>query len=319
MMKKLSRSDHLINRFKEFLQTQGILGEGEEYVWLNPTPFSSLVPVADYVLNKVHFYHCLATSLCTAEFSDSIVKGSTVQLLDATIMSKAEILYTLKKDVLYVYDLANTIINVVLREKIARMRFLDINLRCRSTDILSTETQRYSGVYAVSFFGNKPLLTIASTNPVTLELKGKHLVTLYIPNSEMIMMSNNTYIQAFRSTYIQMNMIRLKGRIKNAQPLIEIIDPLTLTPSIEFSNRCVKILLLNPESISYNAMIKVYGYIDEIVIDNIVEFKPKYNIIRLALSRYSSTDVKLCVSTSIPKRSDMVLRLKGLGQLFDSS
>lgn len=318
IMTILSRADHIIHGFIVFLKLQGIISEGEENVLLNPLPFTALVPMVDNISEKIEFNHCFATSVCTTDSVDRISISDEISYNNIKILSTAKLMYTTKNGLLYIYSLNNAVMELIFRAKINNVKYLDKNFRSRSMSI--RDIKKYSQIYAISFLSSENILSIASIEPFVLELNGKNIARLYMPRSNIVLVSDNkTYIQLLREIYIYKNIAKTKGSIKRVTSLVEVLDPITFATSMSFDKSCIDVYLLNSENLSYNAIVKVYGYIDEIIVDDMIRFKPRYSIIRLALPEYGATRVKLCISTYIPGRSKIVSLFQNSSQFLNSS
>ncbi|MEM1915822.1 MAG: hypothetical protein QXW05_01105 [Ignisphaera sp.] len=316
MVKKLSRTDHRVENFTKFLYIQGVLTEGLENLYANPLPFSSTVPMINEDIVK--FYRCLAMSLCLERGEEKAYVGNTIDLGFVKLMSIDNFRYTTKDEKLYIYNLNDKYIDLIMKRKVEEIALIDLDMREKRIDIGKDAGHRYTSVYALSIkMNNRDVLSIAFSEPIIIESIGESMYRLYVPMARVMAISRNrTHVQMFREVLIYSNTVVVIGKQKNVQSLIEILDPIALSKPIDFIEGCVDLEMVNPINISYNTIIKVYGYIDEITVDDLVKFKPKYNIIRIALPRNSKAKIRLCISSSIPKRAELLSAFKEVSQVF---
>jgi len=316
MVKRLSRTDHRLENFTKFLSIQGVLTEGLENLYANPLPFSSTIPMIDK--NIVKFCRCLAMSLCLEKDVGRAFVGNTIDLGSAKLMSMDNFRYTARDEKLYIYDLSGKYIDLIIKREVEEIVLIDLDMREKRIDVAKGTRLRYAGVYALSVkMSNRDTLSLASSEPMVIEDIGRLMYNLYVPVARVMVVSRNrTHVQMFREALMYSNIVMVTGKQKNVQPLIEILDPIALSKPIDFIEGCVDLEIVNPTNILYNTIIKVYGYIDEIVIDELVRFKPKYNVIRMSMPMNSKAKIRLCISSSIPKRADLVSAFKEISQVF---
>ncbi|MEM3979719.1 MAG: hypothetical protein QXM55_03280 [Ignisphaera sp.] len=313
-MKKLSRSDLLSQKFSEFLRIQGILREGNEMFFANTLPFTSILPYISGDLTKL--YHCMPLSLCLQSKNVNIENAYSTHISNAIISCREKLTYTMLGNDVYIYDVVNKVIGVFFGTKINRVKVLNTLFKCSTINLLDRISKLY-GVYSASFYDEKGVvLSVASAEPIVIDFINLQSMNIYVPKSALLLVSTNKlYTKLFRDVNVYSNIVSVKGSLRNTQALVEILDPISLVSAVDFDSGCVEIELINPENLDFNAIIKVYGYIDELTIDDLIKFKPVHNMVRIAMSMYSRSKLRLCISTYVPWRSDAFLRLKDFEQV----
>jgi len=317
-MKKLSRSDHMLQDFASFLYIQGVLSNAEDFSLVNPLPYASIIPVLDANVGIINYYNCLPTSVCyllqsvRAEASYSFNYGET------SVVFKNKTICAPGAGSIHVLDLHDIHAEFYIKKDVGRIKILDASLTCKSV-APDSRSEELKGIYAMSVYSsttNRIVFSLASEEPVVLDFSGKSKINLYVPKSRLLIVSSKPSTKLFRDVATYSWVAKVKGGIKNTQALIEVLDPITLAFPTLFSDGCVLLELRNPEKLDYNALIKVYGYIDELTIDEATSYKPRRSILRLALPAHGVAKIKLCISTYLPRRSDIVRRIKSAEQVF---
>lgn len=312
LVKKLSRTDHLITKFEEFLHVQGIIDRNnEEMLYANPLPYSSTI-FAPTENNLFKLYRCLAMSICFEKSGKESLTTNSINLTRFKLMSSDKFRYVADKNKIYLSNIVDNHIDIIARDNVNEITVIDLEMRKRK---ISHAYDDLSG-YVLSIKSSETL-SIGSAEPMVIKRTGTSIFRLFIPFSKLVLISEEeTVIKTFREILIYENMNIVKGIRRKELSLIEILDPLTIALPIDFDRGCVELEMINPYDISYNAIIKVYGYIDEIILDNLTRFKPRYNIVRIAVPMYHNAKIKLCVSTSIPNRYAIVSSLNEFLQIF---
>lgn len=313
-MKKLSRSDQLSQKFSEFLLIQGILREGNEVFLANTLPFTSVLPyVSDY---SAELYYCMPLSLCLQSRSINIGNTYSIHLNNRAISCEEKLLYSQLGNDVYIYDLDNKVLEIFLNTNISKVKVLNTLFKCTTINLPDRVTKLY-GVYAVSFYDKNGLaLSIASTEPIVIDFVSPLSVNIYVSKSKMLLASTTKfYAKLFRDAHVYSNIVGVKGSLRNMQALVEILDPISLVSAVNFDDGCVELELINPEDLDFNAIIKVFGYVDELIIDDLTKFKPTHSMIRIAMPMYAKSKLRLCISTYMPRRSDAFLRLRDFVQV----
>lgn len=314
-MKRLSRTDYLIPKLKDFLVTQGILREGNENVFLNTAPYTTQIPVP-YGGNFKLFY-CLALSICIP--SQDVLPGysNDIEFANSKILSRSSVNYVHLNRNLYIYRVFNEFLTILTRFKIEKVKILGVELNSLEIDAKECDSRR--GVYAIFLRGETGIsLSIAFSEPVIVDVM-RQKIDIFIPKSDLIIISTTVYTKVFRDVLVYKGLGEAMGKLRNTQPIAEILDPIVMGFVDDIDKGCIDMILTNPENIDLNSIIKVYGYIDELIVDDLAKFKPKQNIVRIAIPSYSKSRVRLCISTYIPKRYDMYLRLDLSSKPFNSS
>jgi hypothetical protein len=311
-MKKLSRSDQTIYKLRDFLIIQGIIRDGTEDVFLNTLPYTTIIPIL--YDNKVKLYYCMALSICVPSSEIPLESNYFIDFANSKISSMDRVSYTRTNSNVYVYDVFDKVINIVIRSRIKKAKILDTTLKNLDVDL--SEGRKFNGVYGVSLYSEKGLaLTVTSSEPIIIE-GASQKIDVFVPKSRILIFSTTIHTKMFRDVLVYEKLGVVKGTIKITQPLIEILDPIVLGIVEEVNRGCIDMVLINTENIDLNTIIKVYGYIDELSIDDLTKFKPRQSVIRIAMPSYSRSKVRLCVSISMPKRSDIFIKAKSFEQVF---
>ncbi len=280
----------------------------------NTLPFTSILPyVSDY---SAELYYCMPLSLCLKSRSINIENTYIIHLNNKIISCKEKLMHSQLGNDVYIYDLDNKVLEIFLNTKISKAKILNTLFKCITINSPDRDTKLY-GVYAVSFYDKNGLaLSIASTEPIIINFANPLSINVYVPKSKMLLASTTKpCAKMFRDIHVYSNIVSVKGLLRNMQALVEILDPISLVSVVNFDNGCVEMELINPEDLDFNAIIKVYGYIDELIIDDLTKFKPTHSIIRIAMPMHAKSKLRLCMSTYMPKRSDTFLRLRDFVQV----
>lgn len=309
LVKKLSRSDHIVQEFKRFLEVQGVIRDGLEKVLSNPQPFSVLIPVING--GEVHNYKCFALSICRQEAKAKPSISEEIKFAEMKITSTSRVNHVTTNDTLYILDLNDVDLWLFFWRKVHEIKVLENTFRVRNINLVDVEgADKFSSIFGLSFKGHGFEISLASSDPFVLETRGS-CVRLRAPVSNILAISKGrTIVQLFRLVYVYKSLVELEGEVRMQQSIVEVVDPLTIAMTTGFEGGCVNMVLANPYPINFNTMIKAYGYIDEIAINGTSKFKPKHNIVRLSIPGFGRSEVRVCISTSIPKRADMMLRFK---------
>lgn len=292
---------------------QGVLRDGNDDILVNISPHSSTIPITQD--GKAKLYYCMALSVCMPSTDMPVENDYVINYKNRVINSVSflsRVGFSILGENLYLYDVVDNIVSIVMRNRVRRAKILNTTLKNIEIDIEDKNT--FSGVYGVSIIDEKGVaLSIASSEPIVIELNNQK-IEASIPRAQLMIISSKTHTKVFRDIIIYNSIGVVKGFYRTTQALIEILDPITLGFVEGLDNGCVDLLIINPENIDLNSIVKVYGYIDEILIDDTTKFKPRHNLLRIAMAALSKSKIRMCISTSMPMRSDMFLKLKSFVQ-----
>ena len=310
-MKTLPRSDFTLNEYVNFLKLLGIARSSmNSSAYVFAVPYSLPLTIGNDILicyasttcKRIHRISNATSTLSISFKNMKIYSDRRMNVIPYKISEHIELLPRSSQSLiaLFIKDIERI---QILKEDLSKYFIEELQAPNSASNVHS--------IMFVDITGNS--YSLAFSNPVYLHVHNKRVIEFSITKQSSIVVSERgNLITAYRLILARKFIGTTSNLEIEKEPLLEYLDYLTLAFPVKIRDNCITYKVFNPYDRAVNAVIKVYGYIDTIHIDNVTEYNYKHSVIRLALDPREYSEIELCISSKAPRISYLKKAVNGL-------